>query len=118
MLGPTDEESVRPAIVIVSEDPDNFKIVANEVRKRYGTDYQVVTSTSHSAATRNLEGLRLRDVPVALILATYGGQEQRGISFLAQTRSLHPRAKRVVVIVWGDFETARPILAAPGMWWR
>ena len=108
-LGPTEEERVRPAIVIVSEDPDNFRIVADEVRKRYGTDYQVVTSTSHSAATEDLEGLRERDVPVALILATHGGQEQRGISFLAQTRSLHPRAKRVVVIVWGDFETARPI---------
>jgi thioredoxin reductase (NADPH) len=108
-LGPTEEERVRPAIIIVSEDPDNFRIVANEVRKRYGTDYQVVTSTSHSAATEELEGLRQSDVPVALILATHGGQEQRGISFLAQTRSLHPRAKRVVVIVWGDFETARPI---------
>jgi thioredoxin reductase (NADPH) len=108
-LGPTDEERVRPAIVIVSEDPDNFRIVADEVRKRYGTDYQVVTSTSHSAGTKDLEGLRQGDIPVALILATHGGQEQRGISFLAQTRSLHPRAKRVVVIVWGDFETARPI---------
>ncbi len=108
-LGPTDEERVRPAIIIVSEDPDNFRIVANEVRKRYGTDYQVVTSTSHSAANEDLDRLRQSDVPVALILATHGGQEQHGISFLSQTRSLHPRAKRVVVIVWGDFETARPI---------
>jgi thioredoxin reductase len=108
-LGPTDEARVRPAIVIVSEDPDTFRIVADEVRKRYGTDYEVVTSTSHQAATENLKKLSQSGIPVALILATHGGQEQRGISFLAQTRSLHPAAKRVVVIVWGDFETARPI---------
>jgi thioredoxin reductase len=111
-LGPTDEERVRPAIVIVSDDPDTFRIVADEVRKRYGTDYQVVTSTNHSAATEDLERLRQSDVPVALILATQGGGEERGISFLAHARSLHPTARRVVVIVWGDFETARPIFDA------
>ena len=111
-LGPTDEERVRPAIVIVSEDPDNFRIVADEVRKRYGTDYQVVTSTSHHAANEDLVKLSQSDIPVALILATHGGQEERGISFLARSRSLHPTAKRVVVIVWGDFETARPIFHA------
>jgi thioredoxin reductase len=111
-LGRSEEGRVRPAIVIVSEDPDNFRIVADEVRKRYGTDYQVVTSTSHATATHDLERLRQSDIPVALILATHGGREKRGISFLAQTRSLHPTAKRVVVIVWGDFETARPIFHA------
>jgi len=111
-LGPTEEVRVRPAIVIVSEDPDNFRIVANEVRKRYGADYQIVTFTSHGDATEDLERLRDSDVPVALILATHGGREQRGISFLAGTRSVHPTAKRVVVIVWGDFETARPIFDA------
>jgi len=108
-LGPTDEERVRPAIVIVSEDPDNYRIVADEVRKRYGADYRVVTSTSHREANEDLERLRQSDTPVALILATHGGREQRGISFLAGTRGLHPTSKRVVVIVWGDFETAKPI---------
>ncbi|CAN5735488.1 response regulator [soil metagenome] len=111
-LGPTEEARVSPAIVIVSEDPDNFRIVADEVRKRYGTDYQVVTSTNHHDATEDLERLRGSGVPVALILATHGGREQSGISFLAHTRSQHPTAKRVVVIVWGDFETARPIFDA------
>lgn len=108
-LGPTERARVRPAIVIVSEDPDNFRIVADEVRKRYGSDYQIVTSTSYRKATEELERLSADDIPVALILATHGGREQHGISFLAGTRSLHPTAKRVVVIVWGDFETARPI---------
>jgi len=111
-LGPTEEIRVRPAIMIVSEDPDNFRIVANEVRKRYGTDYQIVTSTNHHDATEELAGMKRSDVPVALILATHGGREQRGISFLARTRSLYPTAKRVVVVVWGDFETARPIFDA------
>ena len=111
-LGPTEKVRVRPAIVIVSEDPDNFRIVADEVRKRYGTDYQIVTSTNHHDASKELTRLKLGDVPVALILATHGGREQRGISFLARTRSVHPTAKRVVVVVWGDFETARPIFDA------
>ncbi|MGH2774530.1 MAG: FAD-dependent oxidoreductase [Actinomycetota bacterium] len=111
-LGPTEEVRVHPAIVIVSEDPDNFGIVATEVRKRYGTDYQIVTTTNHHDASEDLQRMKRNDVPVALILATHGGREQRGISFLAHTRSLHPTAKRVVVVVWGDFETARPIFDA------
>ncbi|MGH2751291.1 MAG: FAD-dependent oxidoreductase [Actinomycetota bacterium] len=111
-LGPTEELNVLPAIVVVSRDPRNFSIVDDEIRKRYGPDYRVVTCESHEHAIESLRALGTERVPVALILATYGLQEPDGIAFLAGTRSLHPTAKRVVVIAWGDFETARPIFDA------
>jgi thioredoxin reductase (NADPH) len=103
-----------PAIVVVSRDPDTRRVVSEEIRKRYERDYLVHSREVLADALEDLERMQHEGSAVALILAGYGGLDADGVSFLARARGLHPRAKRAVVLRWGDFERAPEVFAAVG----
>jgi thioredoxin reductase/ActR/RegA family two-component response regulator len=102
----------RPIILLMSRDRETREFLDGEIRKRYGSDYIVVTRENPKDALSELDGWRVGPAPVALVLSGYGGPDGDGIDFMIRVRSLHPTAKRVVVVQWGDFQTARPIFQA------
>ena len=101
-------------ILVATVDDDSLSVLDPEMRRRYGTDYEVVTCHGYAHARDVLEGLFRWDRDVAMILAFYGPRDHEGLEFLRRARSIHPSAKRVVVAEWGNFESRWPIFHAIG----
>src|SRR5215212_2541933 len=86
----------RPAVVVVDDDT----ATEDELRKRYGADYDVVA------------GLPRIGAPVAVVLAQLWLPEMTGAALLARIQELHPTAKRALLASWGDGPARAPILEA------
>jgi len=82
------------------------------LRKRYGADYQVITARSVKAALDVLGGLRDTGRQVSLVLADQWLPGATGTELLARVRQLHPSARRVLLITWGDQSSLEPMLRA------
>jgi thioredoxin reductase (NADPH) len=98
----------RPVLMAVDHDPAALQSVGEELRKRYGSDYDVRCLISPEAALRELADLGA-GAEVALVLADQGLPGTTGIEFLERVRELHPEAQRAVLITWADQSTA-PVL--------
>jgi thioredoxin reductase (NADPH) len=96
------EAKQRPQIVAVDGDATTRALLANELEDRYGRHYDIVVAASSDEARRHLRDVA--DADVALILAD---RADDGAQLLAATRSLHPHAKRVLLIGWNEHRFAR-----------
>src|SRR4051794_3348437 len=94
----------RPAIIVVSRDSQTLAVVGQEIDKRYGDDYLVSTREAADLALEDLARMGDDGTAVALIVVGWMSPADNAVSFLAQARLLHPAAKRVVVLRWGDFQ--------------
>jgi thioredoxin reductase len=104
--------SPRPALVLVSRDPRTLEVVRRELNKRYAADYAVAAFEGETEAWVALEELNHTGAPVALIMSACRTDDLGGIEWLGRTRRLHPTAKRIAIVRWGDFDTAKPIFDA------
>ena len=100
----------RPVLMAVDDEPAVLWLVQQELYKRYGTDYDVRGLTSPEEAVRDLAAVPA-GAEVALVLADQWMPGLTGVEFLDRVRTLHPEAKRAVLITWGDRSTA-PVLSA------
>src|SRR3712207_1703506 len=101
-----------PIMLLATTDPASRRILGDELRRRYGADYEVVACASYAHGRAVLEGLRRWERPVALILACYGPADRVGLDFLRRAYGFHPAAKRAVVVTWGDFASAPTVFRA------
>ncbi|MGC0237397.1 FAD-dependent oxidoreductase [Arthrobacter sp. SD76] len=101
-----------PIMLIATPDPASRRILEDELRRRYGADYEVVACAGHAHGRAVLEGLRHWNRQVALILGCYGPADRGGLDFLRRAYGFHPAAKRGVVVTWGDFESAPTVFQA------
>jgi thioredoxin reductase (NADPH) len=102
----------RAAILVVDDQPDELGRLGQELRKRYGQDYQVIESSSGAEALEVLLRLRSSDQPLALVLAVHWMRPLTGAEVLSRVRALHPMAKRGVLIEWGDRAVNQALLEA------
>ncbi len=107
-----DDTTPRPLILVMSRRRDTRGIVGDEILRRYGHDYDVMTVGSSGEGLAQLEDLKERSIDVALILAAYTEGDDQGLQFLAETRDLHPAARRGVVVIWGQFHRSKAVFAA------
>jgi thioredoxin reductase (NADPH) len=103
-----------PVMLLASTDDDALSVLDGELRRRYATDYEVITCRGYDHGQAILDGLRRWGRDVAMIVAGYGPRDEGGLDFCRRARSSHPSAKRVVVVEWGAFETRDPIFRAVG----
>jgi len=82
------------------------------LRKRYGADYQVIAARSVKAALEILGGLSDTGRQVSLVFADQWLPGGTGTELLARVRQLHPSARRVLLITWGDQASLEPMLEA------
>ena len=101
-----------PVILVATSDDDTRGVLDAEMRRRYATDYEVITCRRYAHAQAILDGLRRWERDVAMILSFYGPKDPDGLNFLRRARSIHPTAKRVVVVEWGNFDSRGPIFRA------
>ena len=91
----------RPAMVVVDDHESSRILVSNSLRRRFGSDYEVVVASPHEAHTK-LEAMRAAGADVALIVANQYLESDPGTALLATTRDVYPTARRLVLGDFGD----------------
>jgi thioredoxin reductase (NADPH) len=101
---PQDERRDRPetraAILAVDGDPNALGHLEQELGRRYAGDYRVICERSVDHAQVELEAIRAEERELALVLADRF-PDGSGEKLLAQVRTLHPNAKRALLVEWG-----------------
>jgi thioredoxin reductase (NADPH) len=107
----------KPVILAVDDDPLALDRIIDELRRRYGRDYDVRGEGSAAAALARIDACVTNDQPLALVLADQWLREPHvtGETLLGRTRDRHPGAKRALLVdwgAWGDDATEQAILRA------
>jgi thioredoxin reductase (NADPH) len=93
----------RPAILAAGNDRTTIAYVSTALERRYERDYRIEYELSAPAALERLEQMKVTGEPVALVLAEPWMGSLDGPELLGRTGALHPRAKRALLIDWGDW---------------
>ena len=96
----------KPVVMTVDDDPAVSQAIARDLRRRYGSDYQIVRASSGGEALEVLAGLALRDRAVALIASDQRMPEMTGVELLEQARGHAPEAKLVLLTAYADTDVA------------
>jgi thioredoxin reductase (NADPH) len=96
----------RTVILTVDDDPGVSRVVARDLRHRYGDLHRVVRSESAASALEALRELKLRGDLVAVLLADYRMPQMNGIEFLEQAMDIYPGARRVLLTAYADTDAA------------
>src|SRR5918997_501589 len=96
----------KPVLLSVDDDPSFSRVVARDLRRRYGEDYRVLRASSAAEGLEALRELKLRGDPVAVLLADYRMPEMNGIDFLEMAMDLFPRARRALLTAYADTDAA------------
>jgi thioredoxin reductase (NADPH) len=92
----------KPALVAVHGNPRMLAALEQALRRRFGFDYQIVAADAPAAALEVLGRLNQAGEQLALLLADESLQGMTGVELLCQAHALHPAAKRVLLITYGD----------------
>ena len=96
-------------ILAVAEDGKTLTQVERSLSSRYGRDYRVICKTSPAEALEFLEQVCESSEELAVVLAEQWMDEITGEELLSRVRALDARAKRGLLIEfgeWGDQATA------------
>ena len=92
-----------PVILAVDGDADALSDLDATLRSRYAQDYRVECLRSPHEALARLEQLAAGHEEVALVLAGADLDGMAGSDLLEGARRLHPRARRLLLIAWGEW---------------
>jgi thioredoxin reductase (NADPH) len=109
---PSDGPDATPLIVVESVDERTLRVVGDELAKRYGSDYAIELCPDAERAVEVLGDAADRWIPVALILAGHTPDDPAGLDLMRRLRSVHPTAKRGIIVRWGDFDVASDVFDA------
>ena len=90
-----------PAMIVVDDHESSRTVVSNSLRRRFGSDYEVVVASPQEAHAK-LEAMRAAGADVALIVANQYLEAGPGTALLASTRDVYPTARRLVLGDFGD----------------
>jgi thioredoxin reductase (NADPH) len=107
----------KPILLAVDKDETSLLFVEQELRKRYGADYEVICDPSAEAALSMLQALKDEDRQVALLFTDQSLPEMTGIEFLNRAHNLHPNAKRIFLVGLWAWENPETILQAMTFGW-
>lgn len=106
-----DRADTKPAILISGRSAEARSVICAEVKRRYADDYCISEADSPEAGLEALGRLTARG-EVAVILTTLNDEDSDAFEFLAAARRVSPRARRAVVIRWGEWDLASATFAA------
>ena len=104
-----------PLILAVDGDRAVLGRLEHELQRRYGGDFRIRGERTAAAALAELTDARDHGERVAVVLAADSLPDLPGSSLLATVRTMHPDARRALLINWGawaDRDTATAILQA------
>lgn len=96
----------KPIIFAVDDEPAVLNAVSRDLRQRYGRDYRIMAAGSGAEALTAIQGLKQRNLPLALFLADQRMPNMSGTEFLKAARRLYPEARKVLLTAYADTEAA------------
>ena len=96
----------KPVLFAVDDDPGVLAAIARDLRKRYGSAYDVSRAESGLAALERLRALKLANRAVALLIVDQRMPEMTGVDLLREAITLFPDSKRVLLTAYADTEAA------------
>jgi thioredoxin reductase (NADPH) len=96
------ENMSQPVFLVVDEDASAVDTLVSDLERRFAADYRMVCESSPPAALYRLSALRDAGDQVALIICYEPMQAMSGSELLARSRSMHPDAKRILLIDYND----------------
>ena len=99
-------------IVLVAEEEPVLGALAEDLRRRFGGDFDIVATDAAEEALRLLDGLagRAGERRIALVIAG-DLASRRALTILDRAKVLHPMAKRIQ-IVDRDYAPTNPVVRA------
>jgi thioredoxin reductase (NADPH) len=96
----------KPTIFAVDDEPSVLAAVTRDLRRRYGSEYNVMRATSGADALEALRDLKLRNEVVALLVVDQRMPGMTGVELLHETIGLFPEARRVLLTAYADTDAA------------
>ncbi len=96
----------KPAILTVDDDPAVSQAITRDLRRQYGSEYQIIPAASGAEALEVLAQLALRNRPVALIASDQRMPAMTGVELLDRARTHAPSAKTLLVTAYADTDVA------------
>jgi CheY-like chemotaxis protein len=78
-----DSRATKSVLLVVEDNSEDLKMIAHELGKRYGEDYQDVCESSTMAGIKRLRECKAAGGDVALVLADWWVPQMTGAEFLA-----------------------------------
>jgi thioredoxin reductase (NADPH) len=96
----------QPVLLAVDDDETVLAAVTRDLLARYGDAWRVVGTPGGAEALAELNRLKLRGAPVALLLVDQRMPGMSGVELLRSARRLYPEAKRVLLTAYADTDAA------------
>jgi thioredoxin reductase (NADPH) len=96
----------KPYLVIVDDDPQVLAAVRRDLRSRYRDHYSIMSASSGREALEAIRQLKSRGDSLALLISDQRMPGMMGSEVLAQSRSIYPQARRVLLTAYSDIEAA------------
>ncbi|MES2222985.1 MAG: FAD-dependent oxidoreductase [Acidobacteriota bacterium] len=96
----------KPILMIVDDDPQVLAAVRRDLRSRYRESYTIISSTSGEEALDAIRQLKSRGDSLAILISDQRMPGMMGSELLAQSRSVYPMARRVLLTAYSDIEAA------------
>lgn len=93
----------KPVIFAVDDDPNSLAQISVELQRRYDRDYRIVFEGSPLAALTKIKAMREAGERIALVLADQWMPEMKGVELLSHVRELDPLTKRALLVTWGQW---------------
>jgi len=96
----------KPVVFAVDDEPSVLAAVTRDLRRHYGSDYNIMRAASGADAIEALRELRLANQAVALLLVDQRMPEMTGVELLREALGIFPDAKRVLLTAYADTDAA------------
>jgi thioredoxin reductase (NADPH) len=102
---------VKPVLLAVHDQPDDLRLIQQELTDRYARDYEIICTDSPAMALHRLAAWRATPAAAVLILfAAAAMHTMSGVEYLRRAHDLHPHAQRVLLIPWSNRSASKPVL--------
>jgi thioredoxin reductase (NADPH) len=102
-------------LVVVDGADASLQALTRELESRYGSHYQVVSSSTAEVTLSRLADLKAAGAEVPLVLADQRLPGMGGTQLLARVRHFFPTARRGLLIFWRDMSQTAPFLKAAAL---
>ena len=96
----------KPVILSIDDEVQVLNAIVRDLQEKFGSKYRIMKATSGIEALDTLRQLKLRNSPVALLLADQRMPEMEGTEFLSQAVDFYPEARKVLLTAYADTEAA------------
>ncbi|MGA2909603.1 MAG: response regulator, partial [Terracidiphilus sp.] len=96
----------KPVLFIVDDDPQVLAAVRRDLRSRYRENYTVISAPSGEEALSAIRELKSRGDSLAMLICDQRMPGMMGSEVLAQSRSIYPLARRVLLTAYSDIDAA------------